>query len=193
MKCKSDKKMVLHICLFLILLCLGSAWMAMGPAPASAQEITHDKSETTTSIETAAIPGINFKETGSLLMMSLKVIGSLGVVIGLMLLIIFWFKKIGLAKGGRKGGSLIEILDTRMVAHKKYVSVLNIGGEFVAIGISEQQINMLTTLENSGELLNYAREKGKGSSASLTSSFSSLLEKATAPLKGRRQQDSRER
>lgn len=189
MRGKSDGKIVFHICLFLILLCLGSVWMVVGPAPTSAQGIPHDKPETTTSLETAAIPGINFKETGSLLMMSLKVIGSLGVVIGLMLLIIFWFRKMGLAKGGRKGGSLIEILDTRMVAHKKYVSVLNIGGEFMAIGISEQQINMLTTLENSEELLNYARENKKSSSASLTSSFSSLLEKASTPLKGREQQD----
>ena len=161
-----------------------------GPTLASAREMSHDASEMTMpALETATIPAVDFKEADSLLMMSLKVIGSLGLVIGLMLLVIFWFRKLGLAHGSGKSGSLIKVLDTRMVAHKKYVSVLNIAGDFVVIGISEQQINMLTTLENSGELLDYARANEKGGSASPTLSFSSLLKKAGLPLKGPKQQD----
>ncbi|MCK5324111.1 MAG: flagellar biosynthetic protein FliO [Desulfobulbaceae bacterium] len=190
MRGKFDKKMAVHICLFLVLLCLVSVRVVLVPTLASAREMSNDASEmTTTALKTAAIPAVDFKETGSLLMMSLKVIGSLGLVIGLMLLLIFWFRKLGLAQGSEKSGSLIKILDTRMVAHKKYVSVLNIAGDFVVIGISEQQINMLTTLENSGELLDYARANEKDGSASPTFSFSSILKKAGLPLKGPKQQD----
>ncbi|MEA2085220.1 MAG: flagellar biosynthetic protein FliO [Thermodesulfobacteriota bacterium] len=186
MKGKFDKKMAVHICLFMVLLCLVSVKVVF----ASAREISNDASEmTTTAMDPPAIPAVDFKETGSLLMMSLKVIGSLGLVIGLMLLLIFWFRKLGLAQGSGKSGSLIKVLDTRMVAHKKYVSVLNIAGDFVVIGISEQQINMLTTLENSGELLDYARSNEKDGSASPTFSFASLLKKAGPPLKGPKQQD----
>lgn len=189
MRGKSDKKMAVHIYLFMVLLCLVSVRAVLVPTIASAREISNDASEmTTTTLATSAIPAVDFKETGSLLMMSLKVIGSLGLVIGLMLLIIFWFRKLGLTQGSEKNGSLIKILDTRMVAHKKYVSVLNIAGDFVVIGISEQQINMLTTLENSGELLDYARTNKKGGAASPTFSFSSMLKKAGLP-KGPKQQD----
>ena len=41
------------------------------------------------------------------------------------------------------GGSLVNVLDTRMIAPKKYVAVLKIANEFVVVGITDQHINLL--------------------------------------------------
>lgn len=97
--------------------------------------------------------GSPLAETGGLFMAIFKVLGSLAVVIGLMMIVVWWIKKLGIGKGVMRKGSLINILDTRMIAPKKYVAVLEVGGEFVVVGVTDQNINFLTRLETETELL----------------------------------------
>jgi len=88
-------------------------------------------------------------ETVALLMAIVKVAGSLIVVVGLMLLAVHLIKKIGLGRGSGGDGRMIDVLDTRMIAPKKYVAVVRIAGKCVALGITDQQINLLTRVEDS--------------------------------------------
>jgi flagellar protein FliO/FliZ len=116
----------------------------------------------------------NLATTGSLLFLSLKVIGGLALVMGLMVLLVIWLKKLGFSQKTLKQGSLIRILDTRMIGPKKYVSVLQIADQNIVVGITDQQITMLTGLNDDPAL---KIEKGKKDNTSET--FSSLLARAS--------------
>jgi flagellar biosynthetic protein FliO len=115
----------------------------------------------------------DLRETTSLMAAIFKVTGSLAVVIGLMLLLFFLFKKFGLNKGLSAGGSLINVLESRLVAPKKYVAIIEIASKCVAVGITDTNITLLTELDSSadGSITNPGRKKE-------TASFPSLLKKA---------------
>jgi flagellar biosynthetic protein FliO len=121
-------------------------------------------------------------ETVTLVFAIIKVIGSLGLVLGIMILLAFFFKKFGVAGGNLKQGSLIKIMDTRMIAPKKYVSVLQIANEYVVVGITDQSINLLSKLDNSEEIENFTLTPGANTSTKLGNSFSALLQKAAKTL-----------
>jgi len=90
-------------------------------------------------------------ETGSLTAALAKVLGALAVVIGLMVLLVYWIRKLGLGQMQGRAGALIHVLDTRMIAPKKYVAVLQVPGERIVVGVTDQQISFLTSLGNQGE------------------------------------------
>ncbi len=92
------------------------------------------------------------QETISLLSAIFKATGALILVVGLMLLFVFLIKKIGLSRSRFKPHSLIKILDIHALAPKKHVAVLDVAGEFIVVGITDQQISMLTKLENNSIL-----------------------------------------
>ena len=116
----------------------------------------------------------NLAATSSLLFLSFKVIGALALVTGLMVILVVWLKKLGFSQKTLKQGSLIRILDTRMIGPKKYISVLQIADQNIVVGITDQQITMLTGLD-AGPALKI--EEGKQDNTSET--FSSLLARAS--------------
>lgn len=121
-------------------------------------------------------------ETVTLVFAILKVIGSLGLVLGIMILLAFFFKKIGVSGGNLKQGSLIKIMDTRMIAPKKYVSVLQVANEYVVVGITEQNINLLSKLNNTEEIEKFCLTDDTAKSNTLGNSFSTLLQKAAKTI-----------
>jgi flagellar biosynthetic protein FliO len=85
-------------------------------------------------------------ETTSLLAAITKVTGSLLVVVGLMLLLLHFIKRTGLGSGGSRSGSAITVLETRMVAPKKYIAIVEIAGHCLALGITDHTISRLADL-----------------------------------------------
>ncbi|MEW6426838.1 MAG: flagellar biosynthetic protein FliO [Thermodesulfobacteriota bacterium] len=75
-----------------------------------------------------------------------KVAVSLAVVIALLVAVVALLRKSGVGQGVVKAGRLINVLETRMIAPKKYVAVVEIGGETLALGITDQQITRLAAL-----------------------------------------------
>ena len=114
----------------------------------------------------------NLQHTPSIAVATAKAIGALAVVIGLMVLLAAALKKLGLGTQSSQGGRLTTVLDIKMIAPKKYVAVIDIAGQTMAVGVSEQQITLLTKLEPSEQLQKYAEK------TSPTSSFSALLSRA---------------
>lgn len=100
--------------------------------------------------KTATEPVIDFTEATSTVMILLKVSGALLLVVGLIALLVIWLRKLGLSQSGAHQCNLIEVLDTKMIAPKKYVVVVKIAEKHLALGITDQQISMLTTLDESG-------------------------------------------
>lgn len=120
----------------------------------------------------------------SLLFATMKVVGALSLVLGVMFVVAIWGRKMGLAGGGRAQGSLIRVLDTRMIAPKKYVSVIAAGKQVLVVGITDNSINLLTRLgEKDGlggeeELL-----KSPAVPANATNVFATFLNKASETVK----------
>ena len=85
-------------------------------------------------------------ETPSLLSAIVKVFGSLLVVVGLMLVLLYFIKRSGLGSGQGRSGSAIAVLETRMVAPKKYIAIVEIADKCLAIGITDHNINLLADL-----------------------------------------------
>lgn len=74
----------------------------------------------------------------------IKLLAAFLVVAGVMVLVFKLMGKFGPTSLGKSG--LIEVLDTRMIAQKKYISVVRIAGQDMAVGISENNISLLCTL-----------------------------------------------
>ena len=79
---------------------------------------------------------------------TLKMTLALGIVIGLLYLLVRVFKRF--PWGNRNPGSDtgIRVLTSKLIAPQKYVSLVEIGGEVLALGVSAQQITFLTKIEN---------------------------------------------
>lgn len=156
-----------------VLLAAGSAWLA--PA------VAHAADRAAAGGGGALLAGNS--ETLTLIVAIIKVVGSLAVVVGLMLLAMHFVKKLGIGRAMLQSGKLIDIIDSRMIAPKKYVTVVKIADECVALGVTDQQITMLAKLKDYS--LDDA-EAGSGSKQERRrASFSSVLEKA-AGLTGTR-------
>ncbi|MEN8257738.1 MAG: flagellar biosynthetic protein FliO [Thermodesulfobacteriota bacterium] len=83
-------------------------------------------------------------------MQSMAAMGKLLVaflIIGALMALLFkGMKKMGLGHGSPSKGGLISVLDTRMIAPKKYISVVRVAGEDLAIGISDSNLSLLCKL-----------------------------------------------
>lgn len=135
----------------------------------------------------AASPGplTGNQEALSLTATLFKTLGSLILVVGLMLLLLFWIRKMGLAKGGSSQEGLITVLDSRMLAPKKQVSVLEVAGTYLVVGLSEQQITLLATLEANDRLKEAAQSRK--TFPPLPASFAAMLNKATQGISNLKQ------
>lgn len=85
-------------------------------------------------------------ETMPLALAIVKVVVSLAIVIALLVAVVGLLRRSGFGQATVKAGRLIKVLETRMIAPKKYVAVVEIGGETLALGITDQQITPLASL-----------------------------------------------
>ena len=81
----------------------------------------------------------------SLLMPALKMLGALGVVIGLLLLFYAASRK-GFGILPRSKDGQIQILETRALGSKKFLCLVRVRDQELLLGISNERIDALTTL-----------------------------------------------
>jgi len=77
-----------------------------------------------------------------------KMLLALGIVLGLLFFLLRFLKQ---TSWGRKQGpaeGAIRVLTSQWIAPRKYISLVEIGGEVLALGVSESQINYLTKIEH---------------------------------------------
>jgi flagellar biogenesis protein FliO len=77
-----------------------------------------------------------------------KMLLALGIVLGLLFLLLRLLKQTSWGRKEGTGGFAIRVLTTQMIAPRKYISLVEIGGEVLALGISEAQVNYLTKIEH---------------------------------------------
>jgi flagellar biogenesis protein FliO len=79
---------------------------------------------------------------------ALKMALALGIVMTFLIFLVRMFKR---WEGGRSGAGSdagIRVLTSKLIAPQKYVSLVEIGGEVLALGVSAQHITFLTKIEN---------------------------------------------
>jgi flagellar protein FliO/FliZ len=103
-------------------------------------------------------PVLDLAQTTSLALTIMKVMGALILTVGIMLLLAIWLRKLGLSRAGLQQGRLISIIDTKMIAPKKYVAVVQVADQTLALGITDQQITILTKLEAGATQIQESRE-----------------------------------
>lgn len=159
-------------------LSLQAAILFLGPQALGLAMTGATESAGNADMQAAARTLASGQETISLLAAIFKAAGALILVVGLMLLFVVLMKKIGLSRGRFKPHSLINVLDIHTLAPKKHVAVLDVAGEFIVIGITDQQINMLTRLEKNTLAAPAALEKNPdGSLPPFMQVFSKALNK----------------
>jgi flagellar biosynthetic protein FliO len=78
----------------------------------------------------------------------LKMILALGLFLVLFFFLIRLLKRMDWMKGKPGGEGTIQVLTSQCIAPQKYVSLVEIGGEILVLGISAQQITFLTKIAN---------------------------------------------
>ena len=122
---------------------------------------------------------LDLASSASLAVMVFKIVGGLILVVGIMFLLVIWLKKMGLTKGALHQGKLIKLIDSKMIAPKKYVAVVQVGSDLLALGVSDQQISMLHHLDAQDKILDRAARNSKKTDIP----FSGILSKATGNIK----------
>lgn len=114
-----------------------------------------------------------------------KAIGALTLILGLMLLMARLFRRLGTGIGAMGQNALINVLETRMLGPKKQISVIEVGGEVLVLGVTDQQINLISRLDDPSRLLRPATTTTAKPAANgrirRDSGFAALLDKALRP------------
>jgi flagellar protein FliO/FliZ len=109
---------------------------------------------------------------------AIHMLTALGIVLG-GLLVVFYFMKRFLKKdvGGSKE-QLIKVISSQYVGIKKNISLVEIPGSILVVGISNDNISLLTKIEDKVVLEGLRQESSR-----VTPSFSDHLQRLTGRLK----------
>lgn len=77
-----------------------------------------------------------------------KMIFGLGAVMAILLLLIWLCKRMAARKGSFPSEGQVRLLTSKPIAPRKFVSVVEIGGQILVLGVSEAQITLLHKIEN---------------------------------------------
>ncbi|MCJ7459056.1 MAG: flagellar biosynthetic protein FliO [candidate division Zixibacteria bacterium] len=95
--------------------------------------------------ETEKIPDTG---TGSLI---IRLFLSLVLIIGLIYLSLFLLKKSSLGLKKNRAGDLIQVLERCYISPKKGIFIVKIGSKLLALGVTENQISLLSELDSNPE------------------------------------------
>ena len=109
---------------------------------------------------------------------ALQMLTALGFVLG-GLLVVFYFMKRFLKRdvGGSKG-QLIKVVASQYIGIKKNISLVEIPGSILVVGVSNDNISLLTKIEDK-VVLDVLRQNG----SRITPSFSDHLQRLTGKFK----------
>lgn len=83
---------------------------------------------------------------------AIKMIGAMAIGLAVLYFAVRFAKQVGLGRNPGSSEVGIRVLTSRAIAPQKYISLVEIGGEVLALGISPQQVTFLTRIENKEKL-----------------------------------------
>jgi len=111
---------------------------------------------------------------------AIKMLTALGVVFGGMLVVYYFSKRILKRQVGNSKGKMIRVLESSYIGVKKNISLVEIPGAILVLGITNDNISLLSKIENQEVINGYKKvEKEKE-----LLSFSDRLHQISLKLKG---------
>jgi flagellar protein FliO/FliZ len=85
--------------------------------------------------------------TPNMLVAGLKMIASLGVVLAIILSLLYVSRKLAGRRMGAGGGKRIQVLESHYLGVKKSISLVQVPGKVLVLGIAGDRIDLLDTLD----------------------------------------------
>jgi len=111
---------------------------------------------------------------------AIKMLTALGVVLGGILVIYYFAKRILKNQVGNSKGKMIRVLESSYIGVKKNISLVEIPGAVLVLGITSDNISLLTKIENQEVIDDYKKAENKKELLS----FSDRLQQFSLKLKG---------
>ncbi len=106
---------------------------------------------------------------------ALKMLAALALVLGGLGIFFYFSKRVMRKDIGGSGGKMIRVLASQYIGLKKSISLVEIPGAVLVVGIAGDTIRLLTKIEDK-TILDQIHDQGSGR---ITSSFSDHLNKIT--------------
>jgi flagellar biogenesis protein FliO len=120
--------------------------------------------------------------TPDMLATALKMLAALALVLGGLGIFFYFTKRVMRKDIGNSGGQMIRVLANQYIGLKKNISLVQIPGAILVVGIAGDSICLLTKIEDK-TILDQIHERGSGR---MTPSFSDQLNKITSRFTGHR-------
>ena len=120
--------------------------------------------------------------TPDMLATSFKMLAALALVLGGLGIFFYLAKRVMRKDVGSSGGEMIRVLASQYIGLKKNISLVQIPGAILVVGIAGDSIRLLTKIEDK-TILDQIHDRGPGR---ITPSFSDQLNKITSRFIGHR-------
>jgi len=111
---------------------------------------------------------------------AIKMLTALGVVLGGMLVVYYFAKRILKRQVGNSKGKMIRVLESSYIGVKKNISLVEIPGAILVLGITNDNISLLSKIENQETIDGYKEDEKEKELLS----FSDRLHQFSLKLKG---------
>ena len=109
---------------------------------------------------------------------TLQMLMALAIVLGGLLVVFYLLKRFLRREGGGSGNPLIRVIASQYLGIKKNIALVEVAGTVLVIGVSNDNISLLTKIEDQGAL-----DAIRQQSSRLTPSFSEHLQRLTSRFK----------
>jgi flagellar protein FliO/FliZ len=107
-----------------------------------------------------------------------QMLTALGIVLGGLLLVFYFLKRYLKRDVGGSSGQLIQVIASQYIGVKKSIALVKVPGTILVIGVSNDNISMLTKIEDKANIEAIQQE-----ASGMTPSFSDHLQRLTARFK----------
>jgi len=84
----------------------------------------------------------------NLISAGIKTMAMLAIVLGLLVMVLYFMKKFLFLKRGIKGGVIIKVLSSLHLSPKERIEVIEISGQRLVVGVTPGAISFLTKLDD---------------------------------------------
>ncbi|MBW1822820.1 MAG: flagellar biosynthetic protein FliO [Deltaproteobacteria bacterium] len=111
---------------------------------------------------------------------AIKMLTALGVVLGGMLVVYYFAKRILKRQVGNSKGKMIRVIESSYIGVKKNISLVEIPGAILVLGITNDNISLLSKIENQETINGYKEDEKEKELLS----FSDRLHQISLKLRG---------
>jgi flagellar protein FliO/FliZ len=107
-----------------------------------------------------------------------QMLTALGIVLGGLILVLYFMKRYLKRDGGGSSGQLIKVIANQYIGVKKNIALIEVPGSILVVGVSNDKISMLTKIEDKA-IIDAIQQEACG----ISPTFSDHLQRLTGRFK----------